>query len=361
MTRSRPAISTPATSATPAARPSPRWLLLVHQLPSSSSNLRVRTWRRLQQIGAIPVGQAVYVLPDLATTREDFEWLRTEIADAGGDARVFAAGSVDRFSDDALREAFRRSRQDDYAELARDVTAVLAQVGRSKRRAGSRAPSVVRRLEAFQQRLAAIERADFFGAAGRDRVLMQLAQLEAVSGRPRAEAGSGTETVERVRDRLWVTRPRPGVDRMASAWLIRRFIDPAARFGFVPDRAAAPADAIAFDMFGAELTHRADHCTFETLCETFRLNDAALTRVAAVVHDLDLKDGRFSPADGPTIARLIDGLQLANDDDEKLLADGMRLFEALYRAFAQAERPPRPRPAAGTKSRPRSRRKIRAQ
>jgi hypothetical protein len=137
--------------------------------------------------------------------------------------------------------------------------------------------------------------------------------------------------------RLWVTRPRPGVDRMASAWLIKRFIDAEARFDFVADRDAAPPDSVPFDIFGVEFTHRGDLCTFELLCETFQLTEPALTRLAAIVHDLDLKDGRFGAGDAPTVGVVIEGFRLAHADDRDLLAAGIPLFEALYRAFTQAE------------------------
>ena len=127
-----------------------RWLLFVHQLPPKPSNLRVRTWSRLQQFGAIPIKQAVYLLPDTPNAREDFEWLNTEVKAAGGDASVFAADHVDTWSDDALVEEFRRSRQEAYAALARDVEQVLkrARVGSSAARARGRqrVMSAARRL-----------------------------------------------------------------------------------------------------------------------------------------------------------------------------------------------------------------------
>jgi hypothetical protein len=328
-----------------------KWLLFVHQLPSSPSNIRVRTWRRLQQIGAIVVKQAVYVLPDSPGAREDFEWLKTEIEAAGGQASVFAADNVDTWSDDALVEEFRHSRQAEYAQLARDIE----QVGRrlNARRAGrsGRPPGSQRLLEGFRQRFAAVERTDFFGSAGRDRVATLLEQFgeQLLGGRrqPSIKAPHGhPATPEGYQQRLWVTRPRPGVDRMACAWLIQRFIDPQARFGFVTDRDAAPREAIPFDMFGVDFSHRGEHCTFETLSETFGVRDAAVTRVAAIVHDLDLKDGRFGAPEASAIATVIEGLQLAYADDDALLAQGVSLFEALYRAFEQSGRPAGPRPVA---------------
>jgi hypothetical protein len=336
------------------AHSSRRWLLFIHQLPSHPSNLRVTTWRRLQQIGAMPLKQAVYVLPDTPDAREDFEWLKAEVKAAGGDASVFAAGNVDTWADDTLVEEFRRARQETYEELARDAELALKRAS-ARRPRGTRAPAVRRLLDLLRDRLVAAEKIDFFGSAGRDRVLTQLRQLEeriAGPGRPQpspAAEGSGKMAV--YQDRVWVTRPRPGVDRMASAWLIRRFIDRQARFGFAPDRDAVPEQGVPFDMFGVEFTHQGGGCTFETLCTVFGIDDRALSRIAAIVHDLDLKDGKFGAPECGTVGAMIDGLQLAYQNDDQLLAQGITLFESLYRSFDQAGRSTGPRPAARPKQR----------
>ena len=330
-----------------------RWLLLVHQLPAHPSNLRVRTWRRLQQLGALTVKQGIYVLPDSPGAREDFEWLKAEIEGAGGEASVFAANSVDTWSDDALVEEFRRSRQDAYEALAQEADALFRRLHPGGRTKSTKRLMPRRAIQQLRERLLAIERVDFFASAGRDRVVSILNDLEQ-RARTRQGAARPTEAEERSRRytaRLWVTRPRPGVDRMASAWLVRRFIDHEARFDFVADRDSAQRDAVPFDMFGVEFTHRGNLCTFEVLCETFGLQDAALTHVAAIVHDLDLKDEQFRPAEAPTVGTIIEGLRLAQEDDQALLAAGMSLFEALYRAFEQTTRPSGPRQVAKQSSR----------
>ncbi len=308
----------------------------------------MRVWRRLQQIGALVIKQAVYVLPDSPEAREDFEWLKTEIEGVGGQASILSADHIDDAADEALVEEFRRARQEDYAALAREIERCVgvtrAAASRASRGTRSRRGEH-RPIQTFRQRLAAIERMDFFNSAGRDRVVALIDQiaLRAAPARRNAacsEAGGGRGTH---RARLWVTRPRPGVDRMASAWLIRRFIDPEARFGFAKAREKAPHDALPFDMFGVEFGHRGTNCTFETLREVFGIADPAVVRVASIVHDLDLKDGRFGAAESATIGALIEGLRLAYADDQELLDRGMTLFESLYRTFAQASKQPRPR------------------
>jgi len=324
-----------------------RWLLFIHQLPSQPSNLRVTTWRRLQQIGAIPLKQAVYVLPDTPEAREDFEWLKTEVKAAGGDATVFTADNVDAWSDDTLIEEFRRVRQETYGELARDIEAAIRRAGNVRRTRGTRAPAVRRLVDIFRERLIAAERIDFFGSAGRDRVLTLLAQLEsriAAPARPPGPGGSdGSGRAASRQGRLWITRPRPGVDRMASAWLIRRFIDRQARFGFAVDAKSAGDESVPFDMFGVEFSHQGDGCTFETLCSAFGLDTPPLSRIAAIVHDLDLKDGRFGAPECSTVGAMIEGLQLAYQDDEALLTQGMTLFESLFRSFERSGRATGPR------------------
>jgi hypothetical protein len=316
------------------------------------------------QLGAVAVKQSVYVLPDSPGAREDFEWLRGEIEAEGGEASVFAADNVDTWSEDELVQEFRRSRQEAYQALSRDLEKAFKKIpGRTTRRGRARGGRDV--LAKLRQRFVAIESIDFFGSAGRDRVAALLAELEAraPSSQEVRESPARTSKLDRGAHlgKLWVTRPRPGVDRMASAWLIRRFIDPGARFGFVGDVKAAPPDAVPYDMFGVEFTHHGDHCTFETLRVLFGIDDPALSRLAAIVHDLDLKDGRFGAPEAPAIAMVIEGLQLAFPDDDPLLAEGMVLFEALYRSHEHSLRPSGPRAVAKNRGRSRrARRKPRA-
>ena len=321
-------------SKTPAANR--RWLLLVHQLPAKPSNLRVQTWRRLQQLGAIPVKQAVYALPDTPQSREDFEWLKAAITGAGGEATVFAADNVDAWSDEALVQEFRRTRETSYKELAREMERALA--GLRSTAKSRRKPNAPRIVETFRQRLEAIAQIDFFGAPGRDRAASLLRDLEARIIDVAADVAHNKTTRKSARDylgRTWATRPRPGVDRMASAWLIARFIDPRARFVFAASADRVPRGALPFDMFGVEFSHHGDRCTFETLCAMFDIDDRSVERIGTIVHDLDLKDDRYGAPEAATLSALIDGLQQSTADDALLLTQGMSLFESLYRAFSR--------------------------
>jgi hypothetical protein len=330
------------------------WLLFVHQLPADESNLRVRVWRRLQQIGALAIKQAVYVLPDSGGAREDLEWLRREVTDGGGQAALFVSHGIDTDTDSTLVREFRAARQQAYQAIASEAEALLLAYKHWQGRRRGKAPDVARPLETLRQRFLAIQQLDIFGSAGREEVAALLQRLDTCGDVPAVERSSAGRTLDPVayRGRLWVTRPQPGVDRMSSAWLIRHFIDPAAQFGFAADVAHVPAGAVSYDMYGGEFTHRGERCTFEQLSDTFGIRDPAVTRIAAIVHDLDLKDGRFGAPDAALIGTLVDGLSRAHDDDAVLLEHGITLFDALYRgAVATAASAGGPRRQSATHER----------
>jgi hypothetical protein len=230
--------------------------------------------------------------------------------------------------------------------LGRSLERVLAAARRKRAPRRSRR-ATARTIDTFRHRLAALEAIDFFGSAGRDRVVLLITELQQVFAGETHDNSSTPK--QRARHayaaRIWVTRPRPGIDRMGSAWLIKRFIDRQARFGFV-DQPPATDDVVPFDMFGVEFTHRGDWCTFEMLAHTFGVTDAAVERLARIVHDLDLKDGRFGPPEAAAVGALVEGLQFLYADDQALLEQGMTMFEALYRSFERVERPAGPRRVA---------------
>lgn len=300
-----------------------RWLLLAHSLPTTPSNARVKTWRRLQDIGAVQFRNSVYVLPNTESGREDFEWLRTEIAALGGEAKVFAAEAFDPAADADLERAFRRARDADYAAVI-DAAKALTKRGAD--------PTLARSVHVLSQRVQAIRAIDFFHAPMGDAAGDALGALEQRLAGPTAAPGEGQMPLQSsmFANRRWVTRPRPGVDRMASAWLIRRFIDSKATFAF----AAEPSEHdVAFDMCSGEFSHHGDLCTFEVLAQRFGIRDPAVGRVAQIVHDLDMKENRYSAPEAPTVSRMIEGLRQLHADDAMLLEQGMAMFEALARSF----------------------------
>jgi len=311
----------------------PRWLLLSHQLPTHSSNARVKTWRRLQQVGAVAARNSVYVLPNTDQCREDFEWIRSEIVALGGDATVFTASAISEGGTAEIVAAFRRARDEEYRSLKTEID----RLGKTKRRrTDGRNGQAIRTLRSLRERLGAIERNDFFDAPARRQTADALVALEkAASGRQSPIASTGAPlSPERFRGRRWVTRRRPGVDRMASAWLIRKFIDPHATFTFA-DR-AADGD-VAFDMYSGDFSHQGDSCTFEVLTNRFELKSPAITKVAQIVHDLDMKDMKYGRPEAAAVGRMVEGLRALHADDQILLERGMAIFDALARSFESDE------------------------
>ncbi|HLZ46246.1 MAG TPA: chromate resistance protein ChrB domain-containing protein [Gemmatimonadales bacterium] len=284
-----------------------RWLLLIHQLPPKPDYFRVKIWRRLQALGAVAIKSSVYALPFSASASEDFQWLRKEITAGGGEASVCRASFVDGLSDDAIEELFRSARDVDYAAIVRNAEKVESS-------------AEIRRLE---RRLREISALDHFGASGRKQAEAAMATLK---GRKSAPAKRNRVPAKRT----WATRPDVHVDRIASAWLIKRFIDPKARFVFAP----AGEGAIRFDTFEGEYTHEGDRCTFETLLGRFGLErDPALQAIAELVHDLDMKDGKFGRPETPGFGRMIAGIVKRNARDQARLDRGFDLLNDLYESL----------------------------
>ena len=287
-------------------------------------------------------------------TQEDFEWLLREIREGGGEAFVCEARLIDGLSDEEVRALFDRARDADYAELAKEAQG-LAKSRRRKAgarqvrsakagaKAGGDAATELRaQVARLRKRLAEIAAIDFFGAIGRERAEELLGGLEAQLDKDAPVAGkTSTEPnlVETLRNRTWVTREGVYADRIASAWLIRRFIDPEARFKFVPGKGYRPQDGeLRFDMFEAEFTHEGDRCTFEVLVERGGLEDSALRAIAEIIHDIDLKDDKFGRAEVAGIRTLIDGIRASTKDDAARIARGTAVFNDLYEVFRRKRR-----------------------
>jgi hypothetical protein len=321
------------TSSVPAER---EWLLLLFFLSAKQSQARVQAWRRLQRIGAVSLKNSAYALPHSPESREDVEWIKNEIVSSGGQAMVLVARAPDTATADDIIGAFRAARDKDYEVLTADATQLLKRTAKTDGRPGRELTQGLRRLrERFEETV----RRDFFGAQERERVEALLTTLDQRTGRTRTMATSPRTLANAAhyRDKVWLTRPRPGVDRMSSAWLIRRFIDTGARFVF-GDPQRTP-NAIPFDTFEAEFGHHGTHCTFETLADRFGIDDPPVRYIARIVHDLDLKQTTHGEAETATIGRLVEGLRQAERDDDALLQAGIQMFEALYQSLASTAAP----------------------
>jgi hypothetical protein len=297
------------------------WLLMVFSLPSSKASERVLIWRKLQKFGAISFRNAGYLLPNTPENQERFAWVCTAVRSHKGEASVLQVESVDDVSPEGLRDLVRQARETEYAAL-------LKELQKQKPQPGPPAVQLVRLRKRFDE-IAAL---DFFGSKIRSAVEQLLdsltkPQVEQMAMRPKVAKKD-------YQSKTWMTRPRPGIDRVSSAWLITRFIDPKARFIFADDPAKQPG-AIPFDMYGeAGFGHDGDRCTFETLCRCFAIGDKKTLLIAEAIHDADLEDRKFGRDEGTVINRILQGWAKRGVADPKLLQRGMELMEGLYASIA---------------------------
>lgn len=309
-----------------------RWLFLIHQIPPTPNYLRVKIGRRLQGVGAMAIKNSVYALPNTDEAREDFQWIAREIVEGGGEASVIEARIVEGLSDAQLEALFVSAREAEYAAILEEGQRLRAEL-KALRKGGSPA-GLGTELGRLRKRLGETVDRDFFGAKGRVPAEALLAELEAAMEKSTTTATGPAKLPAVVKRGTWVTRQGLKVDRIASAWLIRAFLDPEARFKFVPGQEYTPRRGeLRFDMFEAEYTHEGDRCTFEVLLHRFGVQDAALHQVAEIVHDIDLKDGKFGRQEAFGIERLIGGLAAAHADDEVRLAQGSLFFANLHEFF----------------------------
>lgn len=306
------------------------WVVFSYSIPAkSSSSPRVALWRRLHRLGAISPAGGVYVLPARDDCLEAFQWLAREIRQAKGEALVMRVEQFEGLDDHQLVAQFNQARAKEYGELE-DQLAAWHRVGKSQDPAQAREA-----LEKLRKRHAEIARVDYFACPEGVRVVAQIAELaQSLAPYRPAPPHVARADIADFRGKTWVTRPRPYVDRLACAWLIRRFIDPkgAIRYSLAPK-----PDEIAFDMEeGGQFGHVGNLCTFETMLRSFGLDDAGLRALAEIVHEIDLSDGRYARPAATGVDAVLDGWHTAELADAELETRGMALFEGLYLHFAHS-------------------------
>ena len=314
-----------------------RWSMLIHQIPPKPNYLRVKIWRRLQRLGAVAIKNSVYVLPKSEQAREDFEWVLREIVEGGGDGSICEARFVEGLSDQQVESLFHEAREADYAQIAEETRRLAGRLPSGAKWSAETKAQVDAELTRLKRRLAEVVSIDFLGASGREKTNGLLTGLE---GRLRSGSGGKKQASRSMmspadfRGRTWVTRKGIHVDRMASAWLIQRFVDPDARFQFVAGKGYQPlAGEVRFDMFEAEFTHEGDRCTFEVLLGRFSVADPGLREIAEIVHDVDLKDGKFGRQDALGFERLVAGIALAHREDKVRLERAGAVLDDLYEYY----------------------------
>lgn len=297
------------------------WLLLMFSLPAKQASQRVEVWRKLKKYGTLPLRTSGYLLPNTPENQERFEWIAAAIRKYKGQASVAQLQAMDDLPSEKLRQMFLDARARDYEALLADL----------KKFAGKR-KHVPGEIARFRRRLQEIGAIDFFKSPLRSRAEALLERTDSI-GTAKAIPESGHKAKKQYMDRVWITRPRPGIDRVASAWLIRRFVGPNAQFVFANDPRQHP-DAVPFDMFqGGGFGHRGDDCTFETLRKEFAIRDPKVGVIAEIIHDADLADDKFGRSEGAGLDRVLIGWAQQGVSDEELLRRGIELIEGLYQSL----------------------------
>jgi hypothetical protein len=294
------------------------WLLLLFRLPATHKAERVAVWRKLKKSGAIQIQTSTYLLPDEPARYEYFQWLTQEIRDAGGDATLVRAREIEGLSNEKLVTLFNAARDKEYAALSKTLRALI---GRRKKRD---AQVLGDEIHQIRQQFHQIREMDFFDSPRAQSLEMLLRKTE---GAQRNTSVFVKLSCRNYRDKTWLTRPRPEIDRVGSAWLIRKFIDPKAKFAFAT---AAKPGAISFDMLDAEFSHHGDDCTFETLLKRFAIRDKAVQKIGEMIHDADLDDEKFQRNECIGIDRVLKGWGKSDMSDDEILLHGFECFDGLY-------------------------------
>ena len=299
------------------------WLLLLYSLPTSCNTERVAVWRQLKKIGAVQFKTSTYLLPDEPAQYEQFQWLAQQIRDYGGDSTLVRAQEIEGLTKEKVVSLFNAARDQDYAALRKSLQTFIA------RRRKSAAEFATSELERLTKQFRELRQIDFFDSPRGHEVAMLLRHAEG----PRRLLKLRTLDAKQYRGKTWLTRPRPEIDRVGSAWLISKFIDPNAMFVFAPNAQSVP-DAIPFDMLDAEFSHHGNCCTFETLIKRFAIPDKAVRKIGEMIHDADLDDARFQRVECVGIDRVLKGWAKEGLADDEILRRGFECFDALY-AFLQ--------------------------
>lgn len=299
------------------------WLLLLYSLPTNRNTERVAVWRRLKKMGAVQIKTSTYLLPDELAQYEQFQWLAKQIRDYGGDSTLVRAQEIEGLTREKVVSLFNTARDKEYADLRKALQGFIS------RRRKSNAESAAAELERLTKQFRELRQIDFFDSPCGHDVAMLLRRAEG----PRRSLKLRTLDAKQYRGKTWLTRPRPEIDRVGSAWLISKFIDPKAKFVFAPTAQAVP-EAIPFDMLDAEFSHHGNNCTFETLTKRFVIADKAVAKIGEMIHDADLDDARFQRVEAVGIDRVLKGWAKEGLPDEEILRRGFECFDALY-AFVQ--------------------------
>lgn len=311
-----------------------KWFVLIHQIPPKPDALRVKIWRRLQQIGAVSIKQSVYVMPLSEQSREDLSWTLKEIVAGGGDGSISELRFVEGLTDEHIISQFQNARKSDYEKIIQDANRLIAEWSSGTMDLKDPATKANAQIKKLQHQFDSIATIDFFQAPESGTANLLIGELAALSSGDIAKATTPTKELDALKGSIWVTRDNVFVDRIACGWLIRRFVDAKAQFKYVDSDNYAPAEGeVRFDMFDGEYTHEGNHCTFEVMVKRLGLQDPGLIALAEVIHDIDLKENKYHRIETHGLSALLTGLAASEPDDEKRMTRGAALMENLYIFF----------------------------
>ena len=299
--------------------PANSWLLLLFSLPTNRNTERVAVWRRLKKMGAVQIKTSTYLLPDAPAQYEQFQWLAQQIREYGGDSTLVRAQEIEGLTKEKVIGLFNDNRAKDYGELRKSLQSFITQRKKMK------AEQAVSELERLTRQFREVRAVDFFDSPRGHDVAMLLRRAEG----PKRSRQLETLDVKQYQGKTWLTRPRPEIDRVGSAWLIARFIDRKPKFVFASTADAIPG-AIPFDMLDAEFSHHGEDCTFETLLKRFRIQDKAANKIGEMIHDADLDDEKFQRTECIGIDRVLKGWAREGISDQEILRRGLQCFDGLY-------------------------------
>lgn len=304
------------------------WLVFSSSLPKSNSSSRVALWRRLKRVGAVSPKSGVHILPCTDECLEAFQWLAQEVQQANGEVLVMRVERFEGFSDEQVIEVFHAAVREDYTELLGQTNELEKNI--KSQPTTEEQSAIIDSLEKLNKRFLEIKRIDFFHSPDATPVTDGLERIKSMLLGKESKVEVAPVSIADYQEMQWVTRLKPHVDRLACIWLIRRFIDPKAniRYSQTPE-----ADEISFDMPNATFGHHGNLCSFETMMHAFQLDAPGLKEVAEVVHEIDLRDGRYLRPETEGVATVLKGWQLAKFDNQQLESNGLIFFDGLYASF----------------------------
>ena len=315
------------------------WLIFFYTLPSKPVRNRMTVWRKLLKAGALPFKGSVYILPYTEEHHEFLTWLVSEVVSLNGKGSFVRVDKIETVDNQQIISLFNQERESDYHHILKEFDEIERKITSTRIGGASQdKKNITNQIRKCQRDFEDIRRIDFFiskrGLEVGKRLERIVETLNGLSGNEtKKHAGAiAAACIEDYQDKIWATRQKPFVDRFASAWLIKKFIDKNATFIFIDEKEfnTMDKDVISFDIRGGRFTHAGDLCTFEVLMKSFALKDKTLRKIAEIVHELDLKDDKFRAPEAKGIEEILSGMRKTVKDDHEALEKGMFIFEMLH-------------------------------